>query len=119
MDGNFDQDNSTRLRVDRESLGFSKPSGEQVVADLAFVMVHGMSGEDGLLQAHLDLCGIPTPLLARVMATTFHKGWTTALLRDSGIPVARSWNVHPPKHGINKGLMRWWPTWDSRALSTK
>ena len=86
-----DEDNSTRLRVDRESLGFSKPSGEQVVADLAFVMVHGTPGEDGLLQAHLDLCGIPhTTAGARVMATTFHKGWTTALLRDSGIPVARS-----------------------------
>lgn len=59
--------------------------------DVAFVMVHGTPGEDGLLQAHLDLCGIPhTTASTRVMATTFHKGWTTALLRDAGIPVAKS-----------------------------
>jgi len=85
------EDKSTRLSVDRETLGFAKPTGEVVAADLAFVMVHGTPGEDGLIQAHLDLCGIPhTTASTRVMAATFHKGWTTALLRDSGIPVARS-----------------------------
>ena len=64
--------------------------------DVAFVMVHGTPGEDGLLQAHLDLCGIPhTTASTRVMATTFHKGWTTALLRDAGIPVARSVECTP------------------------
>ena len=80
-----------RIAVDKETLGYTSPEGQAIQADLAFVMVHGTPGEDGLLQAHLDLCGIPhTTANARVMATTFHKGWTTALLRDVGIPVARS-----------------------------
>lgn len=84
-------DDQPRVDVNRQTLGFERASGERVTADLAFVMVHGTPGEDGLLQAHLDLCGIPhTTASARVMATTFHKGWTTALLRDAGLPVAKS-----------------------------
>ena len=80
-----------RTEVDKESLAYTHAEGTVVRADVAFVMVHGTPGEDGLLQAHLDLCGIPhTTASARVMATTFHKGWTTALLRDAGIAVARS-----------------------------
>ena len=89
-------DDSPRMAIDRQTLGFEGANGDKVVADLAFVMVHGTPGEDGLLQAHLDLCGIPhTTASARVMATTFHKGWTTALLRDAGLPVARSVECFP------------------------
>ncbi len=74
------------LEVNRDTLSI-----EDGKIDLAFVMVHGTPGEDGLLQAHLDFCGIPhTTASARVMATTFHKGWTTSLLRDAGMHVARS-----------------------------
>ena len=80
-----------RAAIHRQTLGFLAANGEEIVADVAFVMVHGTPGEDGLLQAHLDLCGIPhTTANARVMATTFHKGWTTALLRDAGLHVAKS-----------------------------
>ena len=78
--------NGQAVEVNRDTLVV----GDDKV-DLAFVMVHGTPGEDGLLQAHLDFCGIPhTTASARVMATTFHKGWTTALLRDAGMHVARS-----------------------------
>ncbi len=82
---------SERTPVDKDTLAYKHAENTTVQADLAFVMVHGTPGEDGQLQAHLDLCGIPhTTASARVMATTFHKGWTTALLRDAGISVARS-----------------------------
>ena len=89
-------DSGTRTPVDKDTLAYTNAEGATVRADLAFVMVHGTPGEDGLLQAHLDLCGIPhTTASARVMATTFHKGWTTALLRDAGIAVARSVECMP------------------------
>ena len=68
-------DSGARTPVDKETLAYTNAEGSTVRADLAFVMVHGTPGEDGLLQAHLDLCGIPhTTASARVMATTFHKG---------------------------------------------
>ena len=89
-------DSGARTPVDKETLAYTNAEGSTVRADLAFVMVHGTPGEDGLLQAHLDLCGIPhTTASARVMATTFHKGWTTALLRDAGIAVAQSVECMP------------------------
>ena len=98
-------DDGPRVDVDRQTLGYTSSAGEEVKADLAFVMVHGTPGEDGLLQAHLDLCGIPhTTASARVMATTFHKGWTTALLRDAGLPVARSVECLPSE------------TWDKKRV---
>lgn len=91
-----DAGSGERLPVDKDTLGYTSSEGQAIRADLAFVMVHGTPGEDGLLQAHLDLSGIPhTTANARVMATTFHKGWTTALLRDAGIPVARSVECTP------------------------
>ena len=91
-----DPENGARIPVDKDTLGFTNSRGNDIQADLAFVMVHGTPGEDGVLQSHLDLCGLPhTTANARVMATTFHKGWTTALLRDAGIPVAHSVECQP------------------------
>ena len=91
-----DPDSGKRVEVQQNNLGCTLDGGQVVKADVAFIMVHGTPGEDGLLQAHLDLCGIPhTTANARVMATTFHKGWTTALLRDAGIAVAQSVECMP------------------------
>ncbi len=59
--------------------------------DGVFIIVHGTPGEDGRLQAYFELLGIPhTTGNARNMALTFHKGWTTGLLRSKGHPVAPS-----------------------------
>ena len=62
--------------------------------DGAFIIVHGTPGEDGRLQAYFELIGMPfTTGDARNMALTFHKGWTTGLLRAKGHPVAPSKEV--------------------------
>ena len=59
--------------------------------DGVFIIVHGTPGEDGRLQGYFELLGIPhTTGNARNMALTFHKGWTTGLLRSKGHPVAPS-----------------------------
>lgn len=59
-----------------------------------FIIVHGTPGEDGRLQGYFELLGLPhTTGDARSMALTFHKGWTTALLRGKGHPVAPSKEV--------------------------
>ena len=100
-----DPDSGKRVEVQQNNLGCTLDGGQVVKADVAFIMVHGTPGEDGLLQAHLDLCGIPhTTANARVMATTFHKGWTTALLRDAGIAVAQSVECMPSE------------TWDAARI---
>lgn len=75
-----------RVAIDRNDF-----SADGLHFDGALVMVHGTPGEDGQLQAYLNEVGIPhTNGTPRNMALTFHKGWTTALLRSHGIAVANS-----------------------------
>jgi D-alanine-D-alanine ligase len=85
-----------RARVSMLDNTYEGADGARHGFDVAFIIVHGTPGEDGLLQAHLQWTGLPhTTASARAMATTFHKGWTTALLRNAGIPVARSIEILP------------------------
>ncbi len=54
---------------------------------LAFIMIHGTPGEDGILQGYLDLIGLPyTTGGVLNMALTFDKGLTTQTLRAMGLP---------------------------------
>ena len=63
---------------------------------MAFVIVHGTPGEDGILQRSLETAGVPhTTASSAVMALTFHKGQTTRALREAGLPVAASAEVAP------------------------
>lgn len=53
-----------------------------------FPIVHGTFGEDGVLQGHLDLLGIPyagSGVLGSSLC--MHKGLSKAILKDAGIPV--------------------------------
>ena len=63
--------------------------GGKFVPDLAFVMIHGTPGEDGILQGYLQLTGIPfTTGDVLNMSLTFSKHATTSYLRNRGIVVA-------------------------------
>lgn len=58
-------------------------------ADLAFIIVHGGEGEDGTLQAFLEMLDIPyTGSDMRACALTWDKEVTRQLLRAGGVPVA-------------------------------
>lgn len=62
---------------------------ELLAADLAFVIVHGGEGEDGTLQALLEMLDIPyTGSDMRSCALTWDKEVTRQLLRAGGVPVA-------------------------------
>lgn len=51
--------------------------------DLAFVMLHGIPGEDGRLQGYLDMVGVPyTSCDALTSALTMNKAYTKAILKD-------------------------------------
>lgn len=89
-DGWWAKVNGTRTTVNRED--FSVPG--LAPFDGVVVMIHGTPGEDGRLQAYFDLIGMPYSTGgARSTALTFHKGWTTGLLRSKGLPVASSKEV--------------------------
>jgi len=58
-------------------------------ADLAFIIVHGGEGEDGTLQAFLEMMNIPyTGSGMRACALTWDKALTRVMLAAGGVPVA-------------------------------
>ncbi|MGH9364801.1 MAG: D-alanine--D-alanine ligase family protein, partial [Thermoanaerobaculia bacterium] len=60
-------------------------------ADVVFPIVHGTTGEDGVLQGFLETLGIPyVGAGVTASAVGMDKGVFKALLRDAGIPHARS-----------------------------
>jgi D-alanine-D-alanine ligase len=85
------------LTGSRRALATLKPLLE---ADLAFIAVHGGEGEDGTLQAFLDMLEIPyTGSSARACALTWDKQVTRLVLREGGVPVAPGFLVTEPERG--------------------
>ncbi|HEX4439584.1 MAG TPA: D-alanine--D-alanine ligase family protein [Thermoanaerobaculia bacterium] len=75
------------------------PAGESVVpseiapgrADVVFPIIHGTTGEDGVLQGFLETLGLPyVGAGVAASAVGMDKAVFKALLRDAGIPSARS-----------------------------
>lgn len=57
--------------------------GEKVVFDLAFIMIHGSPGEDGLLQGYFDMIDMPyTSCGTLTSALSMHKAHTKVLLKN-------------------------------------
>ena len=79
--------------------GGGAPAGESIVpseiapgrADVVFPIIHGTTGEDGVLQGFLETLGLPY-VGAGVAASAIgmDKAVFKALLRDAGIPTPRS-----------------------------
>lgn len=78
----YEDEKGERYPISRENFTLSL-SGETLTFDLAFIMVHGVPGEDGRLQSYFDLVDIPyTSCDALTSALTMNKGYTKAILRD-------------------------------------
>jgi len=57
--------------------------------DIAYIMIHGTPGENGLLQGYLEMMGIPfTTCSSYVSALTFNKYSCKRFLKDTGILMA-------------------------------
>ncbi|MEG1498784.1 MAG: D-alanine--D-alanine ligase [Bacteroidales bacterium] len=68
---------------------FSLPGS--VHFDLAFIIIHGNPGENGLLQGYFDMLHIPyTSCNTCISAITFNKAYCNAILAHAGIRVSDS-----------------------------
>ena len=64
---------------------------KRVNFDVAFIVVHGSPGEDGLLQSYFDVIGIPyTGCDSHTSAITFNKRDCISFLKKYNIPSAKS-----------------------------
>lgn len=90
------------LPVDRSDFSITV-EGKKVHFDLAFIIVHGNPGENGVLQGYFDMLGIPyTTCGFYTSALTFHKGFCNAAVRSFGIvDVAKSVLLYKVPSDIN------------------
>lgn len=77
------------VEVDKSDFSITL-KGEKIKFDVAFIMIHGTPGENGLLQAYFEMLNIPYNTCSSfVAALTFDKYACKAYLRDSGILMPR------------------------------
>ncbi len=75
-------------------------NGKKVTFDLALVYIHGFPGEDGKMQAYLDMLGIPY-LNSNALSSelSFDKWFCNQFIKHFGIPVAESFlYLNPNDH---------------------
>lgn len=83
--------------VDLNDFSFVEPeTGMRKKFDYALIEIHGMPGENGILQGYFELMGIPySTCTAEVSALTFNKSLCKAALRGrEGINLAREILLH-------------------------
>lgn len=85
-------DDGSHHPVDRNDFTVAAPDGSRVHFDLAFIIIHGDPGENGVLQGYFDTLGIRyTTCGYYTSALTFHKGFCNPVVASFGIvKVAKS-----------------------------
>lgn len=79
----------TGVEVDKTDFSFEH-NGRKVKFDLAFIMIHGTPGENGLLQGYLEMMGVPyNTCSAYVSAITFDKHSCKRFIEHAGIKMAK------------------------------
>jgi D-alanine-D-alanine ligase len=93
--------NGLPVTVNRSDLSVETREGS-LRPQVAFIMIHGTPGENGILQGYLDTIGMPyTTGGVLNMALTFDKGLTTQTLRAMGLPTTTGILIRP---GGNQNL---------------
>ena len=81
----------SRSRVDRNDFTFDNERGERVRPDFCYITIHGVPGENGILQGYLDLIGMPYSTSdVLVEAMTYDKFVLNNYMRSLGVAVADS-----------------------------
>ncbi len=74
-----------KVPVDRNDFTVTK-HGQKVRFDLAFIIVHGNPGENGVLQGYFDMLGVKyTTCGFYTSSLTFHKGYCNPVVASTGL----------------------------------
>ena len=77
------------VQVDKCTFSFVH-QGETVKFDMAFIMIHGTPGENGLLQGYFEMIGVPyNTCSAYVSAITFDKHSCKRFIEHAGVKMAK------------------------------
>lgn len=79
-----------KFPVDKNDFSFIR-NGEKILFDFAYITIHGVPGENGLLQGYLDMMGVPYGCCnVLASALTFDKHTCNTYLKSYGVNVADS-----------------------------
>lgn len=88
--GWFYKSESETNKINKTDFSFTVNS-KKVIPDVAYIIIHGTPGENGILQSYLDLLNIPyTTCNAFTSALTFNKAATKYFLSQHNIKTAPS-----------------------------
>ena len=83
-------EDGTRIGVDKNDFSFVI-ADERIVPDFCYITIHGVPGENGLLQGYFDLIGMPySTCNVLVEAMTYDKFVLNNYMRSLGVSVADS-----------------------------
>lgn len=86
--------NDIGVEVDKGDFSFVY-NGERIKFDLAFIMIHGTPGENGLLQGYFDMIMVPYNTCSSfVSAITFDKHSCKRFLDFAGVKLAKDLFLH-------------------------
>lgn len=89
VDKCLEDSGSVGVEVDKTDFSFVH-EGKRVKFDMAFIMIHGTPGENGLLQGYLEMMGIPyNTCSAYVSAITFDKHSCKRFIEHAGVKMAK------------------------------
>lgn len=89
-EGWFVMVDKTKISINKSDFSFIN-AGQKINFDACYNTIHGTPGEDGKLQAYLELLDIPqTSCAFYESALTFNKRDTLSVLKPYGIPMAHS-----------------------------
>ena len=84
-EGWYWMDGETHRPLDRNDFTLTD-NGRKVKFDLAFIIIHGNPGENGILQAYFDILGVKyTTCGYYTSALTFHKGYCNPVVKSFGL----------------------------------
>ena len=79
-----------KFPVDKNDFSFTR-NGEKILFDFAYITIHGVPGENGLLQGYLDMMGVPYGCCnVLASALTFDKHTCNTYLKSYEVNVADS-----------------------------
>jgi len=94
LNGLLSQPNETEVTrgdVDRNDFSFVNEKGERIRPDYCYITIHGVPGENGILQGYFDMIGMPySTCNVLVEAMTYNKFVLNNYMRGMGMSVADS-----------------------------
>lgn len=97
----YTDEENNRYEIDKNDFSLTI-KGKKINFDVAYMIIHGVPGENGQLQGYLDLMGIPyTGCDMYASAVTFNKYYCKSIAASVGIPTSKSYFLTKDEYDVD------------------